>query len=323
MRLQRSFVGRDDKLLAQQLPVVFNSLLGREWTSMDAERRATLTTITRCLFSQGELVSLLFMGEIASGFTSYKQLVQLKVDEFVRAIHDFDDALAAGARRRTNGRISSKPRVHLLHHLQNDLDRFATSIHYETEKGEQFNKLIREHLFHTNRHLPSRDVLLLFSRQFMFRHVTDGGSWVTKRGKRVQAGAGIEAYIDNDPKFRSLYLGYDRDYADNNSSPKSLKNSLAGLFAYRATGHPFFGRVTAMDTETVQIEKLEIVTVPYPDIENAHLSPRYGQFFPASLFTDAKKDAIGNPVIRRSEEDLLVRGISQIDLVDVLDIQPS
>ncbi|KAL0073092.1 hypothetical protein F4703DRAFT_1724392, partial [Phycomyces blakesleeanus] len=68
----------------------------------------------------------------------------------------------------------------LLTHLPDDLQRFGTALHYETEKGEQFNKHIREHLMHTNRLNTSRDVCLKFAKQAVMRHVIDGGSWMNK-----------------------------------------------------------------------------------------------------------------------------------------------
>lgn len=86
-----------------------------------------------------------------------------------------DNALPRKANGKDNSRISSKPKLHMLYHLQEDLDRFGTAMHFDTEKGEQFNKFIREHVQHTNRQCPSLDVLKLFGQQFMFRHIVDGG----------------------------------------------------------------------------------------------------------------------------------------------------
>ncbi|KAG2213764.1 hypothetical protein INT45_006174 [Circinella minor] len=97
-----SFVERDFKIMAQQLPVIFNDLLHNEWSRKTEDRKHKLPI------------------------------------------------------------ISKTPKLHYLHHLKEDLKRFATAIHTESEKGEQFNKFIREHIFHTNRHNPSRDVLELF-----------------------------------------------------------------------------------------------------------------------------------------------------------------
>ncbi|KAI9492236.1 hypothetical protein BDB00DRAFT_762502, partial [Zychaea mexicana] len=71
--------------------------------------------------------------------------------------------------------MGSKPKLHILHHIVEDIERFATAIHFESEKGEQFNKFLREHIFHTNRHNPSRDLLVSFGRYTMFRCIVNGG----------------------------------------------------------------------------------------------------------------------------------------------------
>lgn len=177
LRLQKFFVGRDYKLLAQQLPGVLNSLLHQEWSTIALERRNVLLTLFSCFVAHGELVSLLFIGKITAGFWQYTQLLDEKIKELTTALNAVDDTLLAN--QKSNNRISSRPKVHMLHYLREDLERFATALHYKSEKGEQFNKFIREHIFHSNRQTPSRDLLVEFGRQFMFRDVIDGGSWET------------------------------------------------------------------------------------------------------------------------------------------------
>ncbi|KAI8635890.1 hypothetical protein BD408DRAFT_314569, partial [Parasitella parasitica] len=66
-------------------------------------------------------------------------------------------------------------KMHILYHLTEDITRFGSAIFYETEKGEQFNKFIRETLFRTNRHNPSRDTAFAFGKRFMSNHVLTGG----------------------------------------------------------------------------------------------------------------------------------------------------
>ncbi|KAI8331412.1 hypothetical protein BD560DRAFT_289985, partial [Blakeslea trispora] len=85
-----------------------------------------------------------------------------------------------------------RPKVHYLHHLHADILRFGCALQYETEKGEMYNKFIREQLFHTNRHSPSKDVAVRFGKQEVLRHIIDGGSWVNKEGNRVKYGQDIE-----------------------------------------------------------------------------------------------------------------------------------
>ncbi|KAI8356691.1 hypothetical protein BD560DRAFT_437924 [Blakeslea trispora] len=59
--------------------------------------------------------------------------------------------------------LSLQPKLHLLHHLKEDIIRFGLPVHYETEHGEQFNKFIREEIMRTNRHNPSKDVATSFA----------------------------------------------------------------------------------------------------------------------------------------------------------------
>ncbi|KAI8138647.1 hypothetical protein BJV82DRAFT_477002, partial [Fennellomyces sp. T-0311] len=73
-------------------------------------------------------------------------------------------------------RLCSKPKLHILHHLPDNIKRFGCALHFESEKGEQFNKFIQEHLFHTNRHSTSCDVACKFGKQIALQHVIDNGS---------------------------------------------------------------------------------------------------------------------------------------------------
>ncbi|KAI9491227.1 hypothetical protein BDB00DRAFT_874621 [Zychaea mexicana] len=110
-------------------------------------------------------------------FGFYCELVQQKVQGLTDRINEVERVFPS---RPVNSKkkpvISETPKLHYLHHIADDLDRFATAIHFEFEKGEQFNKFVREHIFHSNRHNPSRDALEMIGRQIMFRHVIDGGS---------------------------------------------------------------------------------------------------------------------------------------------------
>ncbi|KAI8339280.1 hypothetical protein BD560DRAFT_297482, partial [Blakeslea trispora] len=85
-----------------------------------------------------------------------------------------------------------RPKVHYLSHLSEDIVRFGCALQYETEKGEMYNKFIREQLFHTNRHPPSKDVAARFAKQETLKHIINGGSWSNRRRQRVRYGKTIE-----------------------------------------------------------------------------------------------------------------------------------
>ncbi|KAI8136578.1 hypothetical protein BJV82DRAFT_706052 [Fennellomyces sp. T-0311] len=161
------FVGRDFKFMSQQLPTIINGLLRREWSTLANDRKKVIEIWYNCFVAHGELVSLVYMGQISDDFGEYCRIVHQKVDELTAAIIELEAVCAtyhiAGSRV-----VSKTSKLHILHHLRDDLVRFAPAIHFESEKGEQFNKFIRERIFHTNRHNSSRDVLTLFGRQFIF-----------------------------------------------------------------------------------------------------------------------------------------------------------
>ncbi|KAG2214881.1 hypothetical protein INT45_001411 [Circinella minor] len=226
-----SFVGRDFKIMVQQLPVIFNDLLHNEWSRKTEDRKHKLVLVRNCLVAQDHLVSLLYMGKIYQNFNFYCELIQRKLDDFTAYINIIENVFSKNTtiHSRKQPIISKTPKLHYLHHIKEDLKRFATAIHTESEKGEQFNKLIREHIFYTNRHNPSRDVLELFGRQMMFKHVIGGGAWVDD-DSRVSLSSSIQHYLDNHINFREQYLGYDREYTDNNNSSKDMKVGVTGFF---------------------------------------------------------------------------------------------
>ncbi|KAI7851827.1 hypothetical protein BDC45DRAFT_537981 [Circinella umbellata] len=172
--------------MAQQLPVIFNDLIHNEWSRKTEDRKHKPILVRNCLVAQGHLVSLLKLDD----FTAHINLIK-NVFPKNTTIHSRKQPI-----------ISKTSKLHYLHHLKEDLKCFATAIHTKSEKGEQFNKFIHEHIFHTNRHNPSHDVLELFGQQMMFKHIIDGDS-------HVSLSSGIQHYLDNHPNFQEQYLGYD------------------------------------------------------------------------------------------------------------------
>ncbi|OAD74362.1 hypothetical protein PHYBLDRAFT_67716 [Phycomyces blakesleeanus NRRL 1555(-)] len=120
--------------------------------------------------------------------------------------------------------------------LQSRIPKFGSALNYKTEKGEQFNKHIREHLFHTNHMNTSKDICLKFGKQYMTRHIIDGGSWIGKNGLRKTCEKAIAEYMQqiSDGKFHETLLGGSREFADNNGTGltpgKILKDNTFALF---------------------------------------------------------------------------------------------
>ncbi|CAO3646035.1 unnamed protein product [Mucor hiemalis] len=234
MRHVGSFIGRDFKQLIQILPVI----LSAEYIDAVVDRDIIL--LNEPMKILGTLCSLIFVREIACNLDTYINLIKTTVEELTEALHEFDTV---------TGNLKpfcSRPKVHYLHHLHEDIRRFGCALQFETEKGEMFNKFIREQLFHTNRHNPSRDVANRFGRQEVLKHIIDGGSWINKKKeKRTVYGLSTKEFLqrDNDT-FRLKFFGA-REYAENNYEPVKATPTLgfSGVFKYIANDSCFVGVV--------------------------------------------------------------------------------
>ncbi|KAL0081895.1 hypothetical protein J3Q64DRAFT_1623137, partial [Phycomyces blakesleeanus] len=157
-----SFLGRDYKVLLQILPAILVTEFAND---------SILSLITPSFVRLGRLCSLVFVRAVRYDYNMYIDEVEKAVTSLIQELHHY----VITCEIEGHNPYSSKPKVHLLTHLPDDLRRFGTALHYETEKGEQFNKHIREHLMHTNRLNTSRDVCLKFAKQSAMRHIIDGG----------------------------------------------------------------------------------------------------------------------------------------------------
>ncbi|KAL0077456.1 hypothetical protein J3Q64DRAFT_1628563, partial [Phycomyces blakesleeanus] len=157
-----SFLGRDYKVLLQILPAILVTEFAND---------SILSLITPSFVRLGRICSLVFVRAVRYDYNMYIDEVEKAVTSLIQELHYYDITCEIEG----HNPYSSKPKVHLLTHLPDDLRRFGTALHYETEKGEQFNKHIREHLMHTNRLNTSRDVCLKFAKQSAMRHIIDGG----------------------------------------------------------------------------------------------------------------------------------------------------
>ncbi|KAI8144219.1 hypothetical protein BJV82DRAFT_608751 [Fennellomyces sp. T-0311] len=321
-----SFVGRDFKIMSQQLPIILNDLLFCEWSGLAIDRRRVLEGWLRCFTIHGELISLVYMGQIQYDYDQYIDLIDTKVKALTVFVTEIESMCATVSN--TGPRIISETsKLHILHHLKDDLSRFAPAIHYESEKGEQFNKFIREHIQHTNRHNPSRDVLTLFGRQFMFRHIIDGGFWADKKSEeRISAGDGILDYMDNHPEFGPIYLGGDRQFTDNNSSLKEFKKGLAAFFLDLESdidSNPLY--ILALIEDIVEEDGSKYVHLnvyePIRYIPN-QTRPLGVCQFPTSIYSSCIKDPASNLIVTPSNPVNISYPLESIRMEEVVDLQP-
>ncbi|OAD78451.1 C2H2-type zinc finger transcription factor [Phycomyces blakesleeanus NRRL 1555(-)] len=226
LRHSGSFLGRDFKVLLQILPVILIT---------EFSGNHELDLVIPCFIELGQLCSLVFVCQVASDFDNYIIRVDNAVKCLIRALFDYNK----GTKNELHKAYCTKPKVHYLTHLKEDIIRFGPALNYETEKGEQFNKHICEHLFHTNCQNTSRDVCLKFAKQVALQHVIDGGSWINSSGNREMSGTGIERFIkdNNESLFYYTFLGGSRELKDNNDTgdieDDAIQNNSFGAFVFK------------------------------------------------------------------------------------------
>ncbi|KAI9007055.1 hypothetical protein BC832DRAFT_519661, partial [Gaertneriomyces semiglobifer] len=71
--------------------------------------------------------------------------------------------------------LSAHAKYHTLAHVVENIREFGPAVLYMSEKFESFNKVMRSHAVHTNRHGPSVDVARRFARYAVVRHLLSGG----------------------------------------------------------------------------------------------------------------------------------------------------
>ena len=147
-----SFVGRDYKQLMQVLPTILRQQFPNPNTCMQL--------FIQAFTYLGRLCSLIYMRNVDDQFERYKRTFEGTLNNFTDALLKLDEYLLSNCSDAP--KFSLKPKIHMLHHLLEDITRFGCSLQYETESSEQFNKFIREHLFMTNRLYTSRDVAIRF-----------------------------------------------------------------------------------------------------------------------------------------------------------------
>ncbi|KAL0078704.1 hypothetical protein F4703DRAFT_1918941 [Phycomyces blakesleeanus] len=247
-----SYLGRDYKCLIQILPVI----LVIKFTG-----NPVLKNITPCFIQLGQLCSLVFVRAIESGLETYIHEVDTAVKGLIKQLLVYDK----NCELNRHNPYTSKLKAHLLTHLPDNIRRFGTPLHFETEKGEQFNKHIREHLFHTNKLNTSKDIGLKFAKQTMMRHILDGGSWPVENGLRLSRGKGIKTYIDYTAsvhKFWNVLFGGSREFADNNDDGSIVNSELCDdtfalfmpMHGGSQTVHPIIEKVSSSQVIHLHID---------------------------------------------------------------------
>ncbi|KAL0096968.1 hypothetical protein J3Q64DRAFT_1710371 [Phycomyces blakesleeanus] len=202
LRHSGSFVSRDFKVLLQILPVILIT---------EFSGNHELDLVIPCFVELGRLCSLVFVCQVTSDFDNYIIRVDNAVKRLIRALFDYNKE----TKNELHKAYCTKP------------------------KGEQFNKHIRKHLFHTNCQNTSRDVCLKFAKQVALQHVIDGGSWINSFGNQEKSGTGIERFIkdNNESLFYYTFFGGSRELKDNNNTgdieDDAIQNNSFGAFVFK------------------------------------------------------------------------------------------
>ncbi|KAL0079617.1 hypothetical protein J3Q64DRAFT_1760465 [Phycomyces blakesleeanus] len=234
-----SFLSRDFKVLLQILPVILITEFSENYE---------LDLVISCFVELGRLCFLVFVCQVTSDFDNYIIRVDNAVKHLIRALFNYDK----GTKNELHKAYCTKPKVHYLTHLKQDIIRFGPALNYETEKGKQFNKHICKHLFHTNRQNTSRDVCLKFAKQVALQHVIDSGSWINSSSNQEKSGTGIERFIkdNNESLFYYTFFDGSRELKDNNNSgdieDDAIQNNSFDAFVFRddPISHPCIGLVS-------------------------------------------------------------------------------
>ncbi|KAL0095480.1 C2H2-type zinc finger transcription factor [Phycomyces blakesleeanus] len=227
-----SFVSRDFKVLLQILPVILIT---------EFSGNHELDLVILCFVELGLLCSLVFVCQVTSDFDNYIIRVDYTVKYLIRALFDYDKE----TKNELHKAYCTKPKVHYLTHLKEDIIRFGSALNYETEKGKQFNKHICKHLFHTNCQNTFTDICLKFAKQVALQHVIDNGN-------REKSGTGIERFIkdNNESLFYYTFFGRSRELKDNNNSgdieDDAAQNNSFDTFVFRddPISRPYMGLVS-------------------------------------------------------------------------------
>ncbi|KAI7868542.1 hypothetical protein BDF14DRAFT_1791399 [Spinellus fusiger] len=119
------------------MPTILCDLVQRRLISNNDSKAIILD----CFVKLDSLVSLLYMQDIEICLDIYVDKVRSATKKLVASIIMYDDLPAPSASAKKTI-ISNTLKLHLLHHLYEDILRFGSPVRYETERGEQYNKFI-------------------------------------------------------------------------------------------------------------------------------------------------------------------------------------
>ncbi|KAL0081014.1 hypothetical protein J3Q64DRAFT_1758499 [Phycomyces blakesleeanus] len=215
LRHTGSFVGCDFKELIQVLPGIMSKLFSD---------KPLASLFIKALHALGCLSSLVYMHGVNRCFDYYIAQIKHAVTDVTDLLFQLDvQILQKGFSKQD---FTFKPKVHLLHHITDNIVCFGSVLQYKTEN----------------------DVATRFGKQFICRHLCNGGLYVVEkpagngtRSVRSSIGDFVKLAPVNFPCFNLHFFG-SRVNSDNSGlSTPTLCDTLAGVF--QSNGQLFLGQV--------------------------------------------------------------------------------
>jgi len=94
-----------------------------------------------------------------------------------------------------SSKIITKPKLHLLTHLADDIRRFGPLVGEATETFECYNAIFRFCSVLSNHQAPSRDVAIQLADQEGFKQRITGGWWHDDSGDWKRSGHGVRSSL--------------------------------------------------------------------------------------------------------------------------------
>lgn len=114
-------------------------------------------------------------------------------------------------------KIITKPKLHLLTHLPDDIRRYGPLVGEATETFECFNAIFRFCSVLSNHQAPSRDITIQLADQEAFKQRVTGGWWPDGSGGWKRVGPGVRSSLE-----RYATLKNNLGWADNAVTPPGL-----------------------------------------------------------------------------------------------------
>ena len=138
--------------------------------------------------------------------------------------------------------ITSKAKIHMLVHMEEDFRRFGPLVGLSTERFESFNAVFRLSSVFSNRHHPSRDIAVEMANQERLKHIISGGLLRMEQRSGLSTwrrpGSGVTAVLREEGARGILNIfSYDDSILHRNGNSSRELESLVSSFR-RTTNVP-------------------------------------------------------------------------------------